>query len=185
MYVYIYINRNIYKYINYIRISVYNSYVLLISVKVSQSMFLLWETLIRCWVSQTGVIILPTQTIHYIVYKRKIPSRLPYSFALFETHQKKGAIWMFPKIGVPQNGWWKSWKTLLKWMIWGYPYFWKHPFNDPLANPCQIDGLFVLLVDLFLHLLKRQAATGRIFCQFFSGGAVWKKPCYVHGFMVR
>ena len=19
------------------------------------------------------------------------------------------------------------WKTLLKWMIWGYPYFWKHP----------------------------------------------------------
>ena len=27
-----------------------------------------------------------------------------------------------------QNGWWKSWKTLLKWMIWGtHPYFWKHP----------------------------------------------------------
>ena len=22
-------------------------------------------------------------------------------------------IWVFPKIGVPQNGWWKSWKTLL------------------------------------------------------------------------
>ena len=21
-------------------------------------------------------------------------------------------------------------KTLLKWMIWGYPYFWKHPYND-------------------------------------------------------
>ena len=21
-----------------------------------------------------------------------------------------------------------SWKTLLKWMIWGYPYFWKHPY---------------------------------------------------------
>ena len=20
------------------------------------------------------------------------------------------------------------WKTLLKWMIWGYPYFWKHPY---------------------------------------------------------
>ncbi len=20
-----------------------------------------------------------------------------------------------------------QWKTLLKWMIWGYPYFWKHP----------------------------------------------------------
>ena len=27
-----------------------------------------------------------------------------------------------------QNGWFFSWKTLLKWMIWGYPYFWKHPY---------------------------------------------------------
>ncbi len=36
----------------------------------------------------------------------------------------------FQKIGVPQNGWRKSWKTLLKWMIWGgkHPYFWKHPY---------------------------------------------------------
>ena len=34
---------------------------------------------------------------------------------------------MFPKIGIPQNGWF-MWKTLLKWMIWGYHYFWKHPF---------------------------------------------------------
>ena len=32
-------------------------------------------------------------------------------------------IWVFPKVGVPQNGWWKSWKTLLKWMIWGVPLF--------------------------------------------------------------
>ena len=34
-------------------------------------------------------------------------------------------IWMFPKIGVPQNrgpyqnGW-----------FWGYPYSWKHPYHD-------------------------------------------------------
>ena len=28
-------------------------------------------------------------------------------------------MWVFPKIGVLQNGWWKQWKTLLKWMIWG------------------------------------------------------------------
>ena len=34
-------------------------------------------------------------------------------------------IWMFPKIGVPQNG-----KTLSKWMIWGYHYFWKHPYMN-------------------------------------------------------
>ena len=23
-------------------------------------------------------------------------------------------------------------KTLYKWMIWGYPYFWKHPFDAHL-----------------------------------------------------
>ena len=36
-----------------------------------------------------------------------------------------------PKIGVgPQNGWFISWKPLLKWMIWGYHYFWKHPYVE-------------------------------------------------------
>ena len=25
----------------------------------------------------------------------------------------------------------KPWKTLLKWMIWGYHYFWKHPHSVP------------------------------------------------------
>ncbi len=42
-----------------------------------------------------------------------------------------------PKIVVPQNGWWKSWKTLLKWMIWGYHYFWKHP--------CWFSGVYFCL----------------------------------------
>ena len=23
-----------------------------------------------------------------------------------------------------------QWKTLLKWMIWGYHYFWKHPYKS-------------------------------------------------------
>ena len=47
------------------------------------------------------------------------------------------AIWMFPKIGgfFPQNGWFISWKTLLKWMIWGgFPYFWKHPYVNAPEN---------------------------------------------------
>ena len=38
-------------------------------------------------------------------------------------------IWGFPKIGVPQNGRF-IWKTLLKWMIWGYHHLRKHPFID-------------------------------------------------------
>ena len=35
-----------------------------------------------------------------------------------------------PKIGgfYPPNGWFISWKTVLKWMIWGYHYCWKHPY---------------------------------------------------------
>ena len=38
-------------------------------------------------------------------------------------------IWMFPKIGVPQNGWFIL-ENILKWMLWGYHYFWKHPFKQ-------------------------------------------------------
>ena len=37
-------------------------------------------------------------------------------------------IWVFPKIGVPQNGWFIR-KPLLKWMIWGYHYFRKHLYS--------------------------------------------------------
>ena len=37
-------------------------------------------------------------------------------------------ITVFPKIGVPQNGWFIR-NTLLKWMIWGYHYFGK-PHKD-------------------------------------------------------
>ena len=40
------------------------------------------------------------------------------------------------------------WKTLLKWMIWGYHYFWKHP--------C---GCF-LVVDVFPEIPLAGDATG-------------------------
>ena len=32
-----------------------------------------------------------------------------------------GSIWMFPKIGVPQNGWFIMENPIFQWMIWGYP----------------------------------------------------------------
>ena len=38
-------------------------------------------------------------------------------------------IWMFPKIGVPPKWMVYNGKPLLKWMIWGYHYFWKHPYS--------------------------------------------------------
>ena len=37
-------------------------------------------------------------------------------------------IWVFPKIGGTPKWMVYKWKTLLKRMIWGYPYFWKPPF---------------------------------------------------------
>ena len=44
-------------------------------------------------------------------------------------------IWVFPKMGLPQNGWWKSWKTLCRngW-FWGFSthYF---RFNIHLVHP--------------------------------------------------
>ena len=41
-----------------------------------------------------------------------------------KTSQREVLIWVFPKMEVPQNGWF----IILKWMIWGYLYSWKHPY---------------------------------------------------------
>ena len=38
------------------------------------------------------------------------------------------SIWVFPKIGVSPKWMVYNGKTLLKWMIWGYHYFRKHPY---------------------------------------------------------
>ena len=44
-------------------------------------------------------------------------------------------IWVFPKIGEkPQNGWFIMGKPYKKWMIWGYHYFWKHPYCLTISN---------------------------------------------------
>ena len=44
-----------------------------------------------------------------------------------------GIQWVFPKIGVPQNGWFIMEKSF-KWMLWWYPYFRKHPLERiPMA----------------------------------------------------
>ena len=32
-----------------------------------------------------------------------------------------------------------QWKTLLKWMIWGYHYFWKHPGHSRWFKPWPVD----------------------------------------------
>ena len=37
------------------------------------------------------------------------------------------------KIGVPQNGWFIA-ENPIKWMIWGYHDFWKHPYRGPFFS---------------------------------------------------
>ena len=44
---------------------------------------------------------------------------------------------IYTYIGVSKNGWWKSWKTLLEWMIWGKThYFRKHTYASRRMDPC-------------------------------------------------
>ena len=47
--------------------------------------------------------------------------------------------WGYPKIGG------LSGKTLLNWMIWGYPYFWKHPNVGKYTSPTDPLGGFLIL----------------------------------------
>ena len=49
-------------------------------------------------------------------------------------------IWVFPKIGVPQHGWFRMENPGKKWMIWGYHYFRKHPFPGWTKNSCNHHG---------------------------------------------
>ena len=51
-------------------------------------------------------------------------------------------IWYggFPKIVVPQNGWFRKPKTLLKWIIWGYHHLSKHPYTN--HTPTQTSSQF-------------------------------------------
>ena len=49
----------------------------------------------------------------------------------------KSLIWVFPKIGIPQNGWFIMENSIKIWMIWGYRYFRKHPYGE-LGEPTLI-----------------------------------------------
>ena len=67
--------------------------------------------------------------------------------------------WVFPKIKVPQNGWFIR-KTLLKWMIWGYHYFRKDPHQF-----CSSESSSVFF------LAKKHEKT--LLCQLQSAWTTW------------
>ena len=86
-----------------------------------------------------------------------------------------------PKIGFfsPRNGWFISWKTLLKWMIWGYPYFWKHPYYSYVCSKmaCRA-GTFLIAYGLKKN--NPWLAAGSCHCLFSHLQCwlykVWKCP---------
>ena len=61
-------------------------------------------------------------------------------------------IWVFPKIGVPQNGWFIM-ENPIKWMIWGYHYFWKHPFASLFKLANHIDEPKNLNESIYHHYI--------------------------------
>ena len=58
--------------------------------------------------------------------KIHVPLLEPVSVQTAETLVGYTMRWVFPKIGVPQNGWFIMENPIKHGMIWGYPYFWKH-----------------------------------------------------------
>ena len=81
---------------------------------------------------------------------------------------KNRILWVFPKIGGPQNGWFIM-ENPMKFMIWGYHYFWKHPYlgfgfkrlcwmctpicrNDSIWQFCLNWANYLFISHVFIHL---------------------------------
>ena len=62
---------------------------------------------------------------------------------------------MFPKIGVPHHGWFIM-ENPLKWMIWGYHYFRKHPYaNYHQHGHMMSHGTWQGCLSCAIHLVTR------------------------------
>ena len=81
------------------------------------------------------------------------------------------ARWMFPKIGVPQNGLVYFMENPIKiGMIWGYHYFWKHPYsnNQRMASLLGFRSGWASWVDNIDGLVDGPLATRTFRCFFFT-----------------
>ena len=95
---------------------------------------------------------------------------------------KKFILGVEPKIGwffTPQNGWFISWKILLKWMIWGVPLFLETPILYKLSIAVPLIDIYTSRrrVSLFCVLPLAVGKSGwnsppKLFCVFLALGAV-------------
>ena len=107
------------------------------------------KSLARCWFPKLGTCVLGLAGFSTVSHLFDIlipcqvqislnPTQQVFMFPIilltqkFGQKSKKIIIWVFPKIGVYQNGWFITENPMNKWMIWGaHPYFWKHPYIHP------------------------------------------------------
>ena len=98
------------------------------------------------WVWCSPLRLSTVTTVVPFMKKRKITTKINASSVKFGVlvwkllNLLKFSIWMFPKIGVPQNGW----------MIWGYHHFRKPPYRSSTGwgdPPVLIDSRGVLVLE--------------------------------------
>ena len=64
---------------------------------------------------------------------------------------------MFPKTGgKTQNGWFIMENPMNKWMIWGYHYFWKHPYTRTGNTNTSQAGKWGPRIESMYFLLKKK-----------------------------
>ena len=105
---------------------------------------------------------------------------------IFRVLNLQGAICeCFQKLGEnPQNGWWKEWNILLKWMIWGYPYFWKHS----CVESGLLIGFFCVFVSSDFFRVSKKIGVHvdvlrRIFDGFYSTSSEKKNIAHSQGLL--
>ena len=128
-----------------------------------------------------GIYIYILFIIHYDYIQQFLMYCTLQRLNVFKTTRLNLSICVFPKIGVPQNGWFLM-ENPIKLMIWGYHYFRKHPYVYciSLVSPpyTWTPELPLSPPPPFRHPLDPQ---GGIFIPFGGGGLldivwIWKTP---------
>ena len=98
-------------------------------------------------------------------------------------NQSNQSVWVLPKIGVPQNGWFRM-ENPIKSMIWGYHHFRKSPYHS--LNYSQFSNKFDFNVfeTCFPHHVSSHWDGSMFFLQFLVEHAS-SKQCFCSQFPTR